>query len=121
MKFLRRLNGSSNSGRAAAFGVILLSFSLAAGCRRSAAESAPPPSAKTTAAEAPPVEVKIVPTHEVKVPRILTLSGSLIGSEESNVAAGAAGKILSTYVERGSVVKKGQVLVRLDARALTAQ
>jgi len=99
--------------------LIPLSFSLAAGCRRSAAEAPPP--GKTAAADAPPVEVKIVPTHEVKVPRVLTLSGTLIGSEESDVAAGAVGKILATYVERGSVVKKGQVLVRLDARTLSAQ
>jgi membrane fusion protein (multidrug efflux system) len=107
-------------GRAVPFALISLSLSLVAGCRRSAAESSAP-TARSAAAEAPPVEVKIVPTHEVMVPRVLTLSGTLIGSEESEVAAGAAGKILSTTVERGSVVKKGAVLVRLDARALSAQ
>jgi membrane fusion protein (multidrug efflux system) len=122
MKFLHRLGGPINFGRNAALGLIFLSISLAAaGCRRSEAESAAPPSAKAVAAEAPPLAVRLVSTHEVKVPRVLTLSGSLIGSEESNVAAGAVGKILATYVERGSVVKKGQVLVRLDARALGAQ
>src|SRR6266700_3104013 len=113
MKFLHRLARPSNSGRSAALGLVFLAISLAAGgCRRSEAESVAPPSAKAAAAEAPPVEVKIVATHELKVPRVLTLSGTLIGSEESNVAAGAAGKILVTYVERGSAVKKGQVLVR---------
>ena len=99
--------------------MVSLSFlsSLAGGCRRSEAESHP---------GAPPVDaallaVKLVSTQEVKVPRVLGLSGTLIGSEESAVAAGAVGKILATYVERGSVVKKGAVLVRLDARALGAQ
>ena len=106
--------------RAVTFALISASLSLVGGCRRSAAES-PAPTARSAAAEAPPVAVKIVPTHEVKVPKVLTLSGTLIGSEESEVAAGAAGKILATMVERGSVVKKGAVLVRLDARALSAQ
>jgi membrane fusion protein (multidrug efflux system) len=67
------------------------------------------------------VAVKLVPAQEVKVPRVLTLSGSLIAAEEAEVAAGAAGKVLAAYVERGSVVKKGAVLVRLDARAVGAQ
>ena len=51
---------------------------------------------------------------------MVTLSGSLIGSEEAQVAAGAAGKVIATYVERGSVVKKGAVLAKLDARAASA-
>lgn len=106
--------------RAVMFALISSSLSLVTGCRRSAAEPSGP-TARSAATEAPPVAVRIVPTHEVKVPKVLTLSGTLIGSEESEVAAGAAGKILSTTVERGSVVKKGAVLVRLDARALSAQ
>jgi len=68
-----------------------------------------------------PVAVSLVPAHEVKTPRLVTLSGTLIGSEEAQVAAGAAGKVIATYVERGSVVKKGAVMVRLDSRALSAQ
>ena len=104
--------------------IVSLSLSLSglSGCSRSAAESsAPSRPPASPSGEAPPVAVKIVSSHELKVPRVLTLSGTLIGSEESDVAAGAAGKILATYVERGSVVKKGAVLVRLDARALDAQ
>ena len=68
-----------------------------------------------------PVAVSLVAVHEVKTPRQVTLSGTLIGSEEAQVAAGAAGKVIATYVERGSVVKKGTVLVRLDSRAASAQ
>lgn len=55
------------------------------------------------------------------VPRIVTLSGTLVGGQEAQVAAGAAGKVVATFVERGAHVKKGAVLARLDARALTAQ
>jgi membrane fusion protein, multidrug efflux system len=121
MKFVHRLGRPMISRSGVALALISLTFSVVAGCRSSAAESSAAPSAKAVAAEAPPVAVRIVPTQQVKVPRVLTLSGTLIGSEESDVAAGAVGKILATYVERGSVVKKGQVLVRLDARSLNAQ
>ncbi len=37
------------------------------------------------------------------------------------MAAGAAGKVIATYVERGSIVKKGAILARLDSRAVSAQ
>src|SRR5882724_11021702 len=90
---------------------------IAAGCRRSEAESAHEGKAEGAA----PVAVKQVVAELLKVPRTLTLSGSLIGSEEAKVAAGAAGKVLSTHVERGAVVHKGAVLVRLDARTQAAQ
>jgi membrane fusion protein, multidrug efflux system len=87
-----------------------------AGCKR------PPPAdaAKGVDADAP-VSVSLVSARDVKSPRLVTLSGTLVGSEEAQVAAGAAGKVIATYVERGSVVRKGAVLARLDARAASAQ
>src|SRR5687768_3053950 len=98
------------------FAPLLLAPLLAAGCSRSPAErSKGPPDSSA------PITVKQVAARELKVPRVLVLSGSLIGSEEAEVAAGAAGKVLSTHVERGSVVKKGTVLVRLDGRTASAQ
>jgi membrane fusion protein (multidrug efflux system) len=87
-----------------------------AGCGRSGAVAAP-----SSDAEAAPIAVKLVAAEVVKAPRVVTLSGSLIGSEEAQVAAGAAGKVIATYVERGSIVKKGAILARLDSRALSAQ
>lgn len=90
-------------------------------CKHSAAETASPSGATGAAAEAPPVAVKLAPVREVKVPRMLTLSGNLIGGEQAQVAAGAAGKVLATYVERGSMVKRGAPLAKLDARMITAQ
>jgi membrane fusion protein (multidrug efflux system) len=71
--------------------------------------------------ETPPIAVKATPASAVKVPRVLTLSGSLTGAEQAQVAAGANGKVLATFVERGSVVKKGAVLAKLDTRVLGAQ
>src|SRR5215831_4531741 len=67
------------------------------------------------------VAVSLVPARDVKAPRFVTLSGTLIGSEEAQVAAGAAGKVIATYVERGSVGNKGTVLARLDSREASAQ
>ncbi|HVZ75397.1 MAG TPA: efflux RND transporter periplasmic adaptor subunit [Polyangia bacterium] len=89
-----------------------------AGCHKSSAEAAPTEAKPEASA---PVAVKAFEVRELKVPRTLTLSGSLIGSEEAKVAAGAAGKVLATYVERGAVVHKGALLVKLDARTLGAQ
>lgn len=90
-----------------------------AGCKKPDADSS---ASKKGGLDADvPVAVSLVAVHEVKTPRQVTLSGTLIGSEEAQVAAGAAGKVLATYVERGSVVKKGALLVKLDSRAVSAQ
>jgi membrane fusion protein, multidrug efflux system len=94
-----------------------LAFALTPLC----ACSHPAAPAASADADTAPIAVTLVPAHEVKTPRVLTLSGSLIGAEEAQVAAGAAGKVVATYVERGSLVKKGAILARLDARAVSAQ
>ena len=98
---------------------VLLAASAGLGCARSAAETKAP--AQAAPVEAPPVAVTPVAAVAIKVPRVVQLSGNLIGAEQAQVAAGAAGKILATYVERGSVVKKGAVLAKIDARMLGAQ
>ena len=67
------------------------------------------------------LDVKLATASDIKVPRVLTLSGTLTGNEQAKVAAGAAGKVIATFVERGQVVKKGAVLVQLDPRAVRAQ
>jgi membrane fusion protein (multidrug efflux system) len=96
----------------------LLSFLMLAGAGCSRSGAAPVASAD---AEAAPIAVKLIAAQTVKSPRVVTLSGSLIGAEEADVAAGAAGKVVATFVERGSLVKKGALLARLDSRAVTAQ
>jgi membrane fusion protein (multidrug efflux system) len=108
---------SSRSHAPSALSALAVALLLAPGCKhQSPAEvSKGPPDSSA------PISVKQVPAREVTVPRVLMLSGSLIGTEEADVAAGAAGKVLSTHVERGAVVKKGAVLVKLDARTASAQ
>jgi membrane fusion protein (multidrug efflux system) len=96
---------------------VVAALPLAAGCRHSEAEA--PRDQKPEASA--PIAVKEAEAQALKVPRTLVLSGSLIGSQEAKVAAGAAGKVVATFVERGSVVHKGAVLAKLDARAVGAQ
>src|SRR5450432_413991 len=108
--------------RSRSFSFLTLTFlaatlPVAAGCRKSEAES----SHDLKPEAAAPIAVKEVVAQAIKLPRTLTLSGSLIGSVEAKVAAGAAGKVVSTFIERGSVVRKGALLVKLDARAVGAQ
>jgi len=63
-----------------------------------------------------PVAVKTATVAERPVPEFVTLTGTLRGFLESDVAADTAGKVMQTFIERGQLVKKGQVLVTLDAR-----
>jgi membrane fusion protein (multidrug efflux system) len=85
---------------------------LAAGCgsRSESAEratpAAPPPAVKVTTAR---VEIR-------KMPKYLTLTGSVIADRQSDVAANVAGRILKAPIEPGQAVKKGQILAVVDAR-----
>ena len=51
------------------------------------------------------------------MPEFLTLTGSLLADKQSDIAADANGKVLSTKVERGQSVKQGEILATLDASA----
>ena len=66
--------------------------------------------------DAPPVAVKTTAVEQRAMPRFLAVTGSLKAERETEVAADAAGKVLETFVERGSVVARGDPLVRLDVR-----
>lgn len=54
---------------------------------------------------------------ERPMPEFLTLTGSLLADRESDIAADASGKVLTTKVERGQSVKQGDLLATLDASA----
>jgi membrane fusion protein (multidrug efflux system) len=45
------------------------------------------------------------------------LTGTLVAHRQSDLAANASGRVLSTHVERGQAIEAGTVLARLDARA----
>lgn len=79
---------------------------------------------KAPAAVAPAVEqkapasvtVKTAAAQEMPMPRYLRLTGEITAAQNAAVAADTAGKVMETPVERGSVVKAGDVLVQLDHR-----
>lgn len=58
--------------------------------------------------------VASVETHAM--PRELVLTASVVADRQSDLAANANGKVLSTHVERGQRVAAGDVIARLDAR-----
>lgn len=53
-----------------------------------------------------------------RMPRYLTLTGSVLADRQSEVAANVAGRVVSALVERGQAVKQGQTLAVVDAREL---
>jgi multidrug efflux pump subunit AcrA (membrane-fusion protein) len=95
-----------------------LALALASqGCDRGAdkakavAEVAP-----AAAQEAAPPKVRFVKVAVRPLAPGLEASGTLAADETSEVAAQAAGSVVAVEVDAGSRVKKGDVLVRLDAR-----
>ncbi len=56
---------------------------------------------------------------EGSVPRYLYFTGELRGAKEAMLAADVAGKVVAAPIERGSVVKEGDVVLKLDNRAAT--
>lgn len=89
-----------------------LMVAAASGCggRSESAErsknAAPPPALKVTKAA---VEVR-------KMPRYLTLTGSIVADRQSEVAANVAGRVQVAPIERGQSVRQGQLLAIVDAR-----
>ena len=91
----------------------LLVLLVVAGCKKQqeAVVEKPRPAAL------PPVKVELgTVTHE-KMPRLLTLTGSVVADRQSEIAANVSGRVTATYVERGMPVKAGQVIAVVDARA----
>jgi membrane fusion protein (multidrug efflux system) len=99
-------------------GGLVLTVGAGCGSRVDAAQAKNP--GQQASAPEPAVKADTVEVGEARVPRLLTLTGTLSAHEDSDVAAGATGKVVSVHVERGSVVKKGDVLVKLDGRAASA-
>jgi len=61
--------------------------------------------------------VRTATISDLEAPVTLRLSGNLKGLKETDLAANATGRVLTTTVERGAQVKAGQVLAQLDVRA----
>jgi membrane fusion protein, multidrug efflux system len=100
----------------AAHGLLVIVAALTSACTPAPAQ---PGGARSAAA---PVKVVTVVAGTAAAPRLLPLTGTLKAAAESAVAANASGRVVRTYVERGSVVAQGAALLQLDTRmaALTA-
>lgn len=98
----------------------LVLFALAAlsACHKPEAAAATEPGGKKPELIAlPPVKVVTAEVTHQKMPRFLTLTGSVLADKQSEVAANVAGRVTATYVERGMPVKAGQVLAIVDSKA----
>lgn len=73
------------------------------------------------ATAAKPVEVAVkVATAAVehhKMPKYLTLTGSILADRSTEMAANVSGHVTKTYVERGQPVKTGQIIAIVDSKA----
>jgi RND family efflux transporter MFP subunit len=77
---------------------------------------ADPAPAKKPELALPPVAVELASIEIRKMPRVLTLTGSIVAERHSEVAANVAGRVVTTPVERGQVVKVGQILATVDSK-----
>jgi membrane fusion protein, multidrug efflux system len=91
--------------------IAVLSAPALTGCRAKAEASTAPPVVR--------IHVTTVPVREQPMPRTLALTGTLRGQRQTDLAANASGRVLETFVERGAEVKKGDLLARLDTRAVS--
>ncbi|GEP41533.1 efflux RND transporter periplasmic adaptor subunit [Brevifollis gellanilyticus] len=94
----------------AAAAALLLGLTLTACHKPPPAENITPP------APAKPIDVTSAKVESRDMPRYLRVTGQLQAAWDAMVASDAAGKVESTPVERGAVVKAGDVLVKLDER-----
>jgi len=89
--------------------LVLASLLVASsGCKK---EVVPPP---------PPPEVKVAPVVQRDVPVYIDVIGQTRGSREIEVRARVEGYLDSVDFKEGSVVRKGQLLYRIDRRPLEA-
>ena len=96
--------------RSILFGLLLAGLAVTEiACDRSEAT-------KPVASDAPaaPIAVSLVTAEQRALPGAVDVTGTLMADAQSDVAAENAGRVLSVHVERGSVVRAGAVLARLD-------
>lgn len=95
--------------RGAAFAALLASSLSVAACHK-------PTEAKAEDA-APPVHVESADVTTIDAPTTLRLTGTLKGARETDLAANASGRVIKTVVERGQIVKQGDLIAQLDTSA----
>lgn len=96
------------------FALLLAAAALGAvACKKTPTPPGPEPAASAATAQA--LAVRFAKVESKKLPPVLEISGTLDPDEKSEVAAQFAGAVKSVAVDVGTRVKKGDVLVVLDA------
>jgi membrane fusion protein (multidrug efflux system) len=91
---------------------VLSTLLIVVGCKK------PDDSTATTEKTPPPtVKAATVLAAEAPTPDVLTLTGTVIADQRSDVTADTQGKVINVMVERGQKVKIGQPVVQLDVRS----
>ena len=106
----------------AKFKLVLLTLLLvavgvfAAACRGSKANVRK----EEPAANAQPAAIEVTTAAAIKrdLPRFFEATGSLAGDQQTDVAPQTAGKVVAVGVDIGTYVRRGQMLVQLDASEL---
>ena len=91
--------------------VLLVAFAAGTACNRS--KGAP----NNNAATAPPAVIDVSTTAAVvrQLPRYFEATGSFAANEKSDVMPSTTGKVVALGVDMGSYVRRGQMVVTLDA------
>lgn len=101
---------------------IILRVSLAlAIAALTACSSSPKPQAQTSSSPAPPPTVAVATVQSLELNRQLRLPGELQAWQDTALYAKVPGFVEAINVDRGSVVKRGQLLVRLRAPEIDTQ
>ncbi|MBX7245550.1 MAG: efflux RND transporter periplasmic adaptor subunit [Candidatus Sumerlaeaceae bacterium] len=93
------------------FAALLISITSFTACNRDNHQATLGPKA---AAETPRVKLAVVPVEQTTHSEVIRLTGSLAADEDSEVASKGKGVVLSAPVERGDIVRKGDILVKID-------
>ena len=88
--------------------VLAIALALASACSSSPADDRGPSSASRD-----PVQLHVAPVTIRDRAVALTLDGTLLADEESNVTGVVSGRVVKVHVERGSKVEAGQPLIEL--------
>ncbi len=89
----------------------------AAGCTRKPAENR----AEAASHEPPPLEVRVAAAETRRIPKTLSLTGSLLPDETVQVSAEVAGRVAEIRADFGQRVRKGDILAELDKREFVLQ
>ena len=95
----------------------VLAFVMLSGCRPKSESRVAKPVDAAGDSNLAPIRVRTTNATQRSMPRYLRVTGQLQGMQDALVAADTMGKVVEALVERGSLVKQGDILVKVDGRS----